>query len=113
MKRRPPARMTEARFTRAVIDAARLYGWHCAHFRPARTRRGWKVAMIGHIGYPDLTLCHPCLGLLFVELKTQTGRISAAQAGWIAVLRDAGQRAYVWRPGDWQIILAVLRGERR
>jgi hypothetical protein len=112
MKRLRPV-TTERAFTARVVELALLHGWHVTHFRASRTCRGWRTAILGLPGYPDLTLCHPRLGLVFAELKTEHGAITPGQAGWIAVLRDAGQRAYVWRPGDWQTILAVLRGDRR
>jgi hypothetical protein len=43
-----------------VIEAAHVYGWRCAHFRPARTRHGWRTAVAADgAGFPDLVLIHP------------------------------------------------------
>ncbi|MDF2757514.1 MAG: hypothetical protein K0S99_145 [Thermomicrobiales bacterium] len=65
-------------------------------------------------GYPDLTLVHPEHGVIWLELKTDRGRVSEAQREWIACLRDAGQRAWLVYPfdteeGGW--LERVLRGE--
>jgi VRR-NUC domain len=49
-------------------------------------------------GFPDLVLVGQ--KVIFRELKTQTGRVSPAQAQWIAALTAAGQDAGLWRPAD-------------
>lgn len=50
-------------------------------------------------GFPDLVCCGPD-GLLFRELKRETGRVSVAQEKWLAALKGAGQDAAVWRPSQ-------------
>src|SRR6185437_6320236 len=50
-------------------------------------------------GYPDLTIVGP-RGVLFRELKTQRGKISAEQQRWLDALTAAGQNAAVWRPAS-------------
>lgn len=40
-------------------------------------------------------------GVLWRELKTQTGTLSFAETSWILRLREAGADAGVWRPEDW------------
>lgn len=50
-------------------------------------------------GYPDLTIAGPG-GTLFRELKTMTGRVSAAQQKWLDTLSEGGEDAKVWRPID-------------
>jgi hypothetical protein len=49
-------------------------------------------------GYPDWTIVGK--RVLFRELKTQRGRLSPSQKGWLAKLTAAGQDAGVWRPAD-------------
>ena len=52
-------------------------------------------------GFPDLVIVG-ARGVLWRELKTDTGRISADQKHWIESLRAAGCDADVWRPSkDW------------
>ena len=50
-------------------------------------------------GFPDWCFCGPA-GLMFRELKRESGRVTPAQAAWLAALRGAGQSADVWRPVD-------------
>ena len=94
--------MKEAQFQAAVTHAAQLLGWRVYSIPDSRraTSRG----------YPDLTLHHRAHGLVFAELKTETGRRSTDQAAWLADLTHTGHRAYLWRPSDWPVIENVLRG---
>lgn len=97
--------MKEKQFQKIVIDAAHLYGWKVAHFRPARTAKGWRtpVAADGQ-GFPDLVLVKS-FRLIFAELKTDTGRLSPHQRDWI----DKLPGAVVWRPRDWDEIKRTLK----
>jgi VRR-NUC domain len=91
----------------AVIDLARVYDWRVAHFRPAQTAHGWRTAMQGDKGFPDLTLAWNGW-VLFVELKSDDGRLTPDQEAWASALGDA---FYLWRPRHWHdgTIEAVLR----
>lgn len=102
------ARVTEADFQSTVLDLARVTGWMVAHFRPARTDKGWRtpVAADGK-GFPDLVLVRD--RVIFAELKSDRGRMSADQHAWIGALTEAGAEAYVWRPDDFDQIAATLR----
>jgi len=98
----------EADFQRAVIELAQWRGWRVAHFRKAQNRRGdWRtpVAADGR-GFPDLVLVRE--RVLFVELKTDSGRVSPEQRAWLESLRAAGAGAHVWRPRDWSEIQREL-----
>jgi hypothetical protein len=81
---------------RAVLDAARFTGWRVGHFRPARTKWGWRTPVEGDgTGFPDAVMIHPAAGLCWwVEFKTARGRLSAEQERWRDDLVRAGQ---VWR----------------
>lgn len=93
--------MSEADLQSAILDVARLRGWRCIHFRPARTASGtWVTPLQGDRGWPDLTLCRPPR-LLVLELKAATGRMEAGQAEWLAALAGCGVEARVVRPADW------------
>lgn len=100
--------MTEAQFQSAVCDALSLFGWRWCHFRPARSSKGWRTAISGHVGFPDLVAVRS-ERVLFAELKAERGRLSDAQAEWLAKLTAAGCEASVWRPSDWPTIEEVLR----
>ena len=47
--------------------------------------------------------------VVWIELKSETGRLSPEQAAWIDALKAAGQEVYVWRPDQWPEIREVLR----
>ena len=95
--------MKESELLDNVLQLAKLRGWLAAHFRPAQTRRGWRTAVSGDgAGFPDLVMVRKdrCL---FVELKSERGKLSPNQETWLGFLTGANQRGrvYVWRPSDW------------
>jgi VRR-NUC domain len=103
------SRMTEAQLMAAVIDLAHVYGWKCAHFRPAQTSKGWRTPVgADGKGFPDLVLAKPH-ALFFVELKAENGRLTAEQEAWGTVLGYSADW-YVWYPHDWESerILRIL-----
>jgi len=102
----PP--MTEDAFLKQVIDLAKLRGWQVHHARPGRTLKGWRTPVQGDAGFPDLVLCRPPQ-TIFVELKTDKGRLRRNQEVWLRLLRAAGQRAHVWRPSMWTQIEEALK----
>lgn len=57
-------------------------------------------------GYPDWTLARE--RLIFLELKTEKGKVSDAQAHWIRALTTAGVEVYVARPRHLDALAWVL-----
>ena len=108
--RRDVRAVTEAEFQDALIGAAQWTGWLVFHPRPAQRNGTWATHMNGNAGFPDLVLCHPERGVVFAELKTERGKVTAGQQAWLCALSDAGQEAVVWRPDDWPTILRRLQG---
>lgn len=91
-----------------VEDLLTLRGWIWQHQRPAQTAKGWRTAISGTPGFPDLVAVRGCR-LLFVELKSDKGRLSVEQRVWAQHLMEASQREYhVWRPRNRPAILAAL-----
>ena len=101
----------ERDFQRQVLQLAEMCGWKSAHFRPAMNAKGqWRTAVAGQgKGFPDLVLVRPGR-VLFVELKSRTGKLSLDQVAWIDSLRAAGADVRVWQPADWDEIERELRG---
>lgn len=101
--------LTEAEWLTRVVDTARIHGWHAHHARPARTARGYRTALQGDRGAPDLLLARDGVVLL-AELKTDTGRLGPGQRDW---LDACGDHARLWRPRDWDAVLATLNRQEQ
>lgn len=120
----PALRITEEQWQQQVIDLAQALGWVCAHFRPAKTERGWRTAVQADgAGFPDLVLVR-APRLIFAELKSATGRVSPDQRRWLEALGAVGEyvdtgpglvstggavETHVWRPGDWDEVAETLK----
>jgi hypothetical protein len=92
--------LTEKQFMAQIIELARLKNWLVYHvFDSRRSESGW----------PDIVLCKD--RVIFVEVKTQKGRLSPAQKSWLDALEKAGAECYVWRPADWPAIEKLLMGD--
>ena len=97
--------MREADWQATVVAAARYLGWLVWH--PYDARRSAA-------GYPDLTLVRPggngTARLVFLELKTERGRVRPEQQVWLDALSQVpGVVAMVARPSQWDEVLEVLR----
>lgn len=102
----------EEEFAAQVLELARLCGWRSAHFRPARTAKGWRTAVQGDgKGFPDLVLIHEVRGaLVAAELKVGNNRASPEQKAWLRAFRAIGAQTFVWWPKDWPEIQRLLQG---
>lgn len=97
--RRAIAAIRERDFQQTVIDLARLRGFLVYH--PFDSRRSEP-------GFPDLTIVGKgrCL---FVELKTEGGRLRKEQRVWRDALEATeGVEYFLWRPSDWEEVVRVL-----
>jgi len=100
----PLADLTEKAWSDQLVGTvgdpglARTLGWGpCYH-----TLRSKGSAS----GFPDWVLVRE--RVVFLELKTETGKVSGAQAAWIRALHTAGQEVYVVRPRHLEEIAKVL-----
>lgn len=105
--------MTESELQTAIIEAAQLYGWRVAHFRPALTSKGWRTPVQGDAGFPDLCLARNGR-VLFLELKSEKGRVTPDQDAWLTDLGtsidvDRAPEAMIVRPSRLDEVLAMLR----
>ncbi len=97
--------ISEKEWSKQFRELAALYGWEC--YVP------W-LSIHSPRGFPDVTCCRVRNGvgeLLFVELKTETGKVSLSQQAWIDRLNTVpGIRAFVFRPRDFDAALEILKG---
>ncbi len=102
----PYGNLSEDEFTEQVIAIAHWYKWRCAHFRPARTNKGWRTAMQGDVGYPDLSLARGSR-IILAELKAEDGKYRDGQREWADAIGPVVYR--LWRPSDLHEIKEELR----
>jgi hypothetical protein len=102
-------KITESDFLSQVIELAHIYHWRVAHFRPAMTKWGWRTAVSADgAGFPDCVIVKNGR-LLFVELKSEKGKVAPIQQAWLDALEATGKaEVYLWRPGDFDEIADIL-----
>lgn len=95
-----PARTTEQEFQETVLELAKWKRWPLA-YHTFDSRRSAP-------GYPDLTLCKPGR-LLFLELKSATGKPTPEQLAWLGCLETVTRvDAMLARPADLAAIERLL-----
>lgn len=103
--------MTEKELQSAIVDVLDAYGWRFAHFRPAQAQSGnWMTAMQGHIGYPDITAVKG-VKILFIELKSEKGKVRPEQDDWLTDLADAYLGVHLVRPSNLDYFIDHLAGK--
>lgn len=105
-------KMTEKQLQNAVVKLATYQGWQ--HYHTWNSFR--SVA-----GFPDLVLAHnDQRRLIFAELKTEKGKMTNAQTGWLHLLGAVTDGlpqgrvgVHLWRPSDWAdgTVEKVLKGD--
>jgi len=121
--------MNEAELAKGVEDLLTIFHWTWMHQRPAKTDKGWRTALTGTQGFPDYVAVRKGR-LIFIELKSDTGKLSVWQETWLGELRECMKfgaivnskgrvkihekmipsfEVYVWRPSDYDQIIELLR----
>ncbi len=95
--------MSEDDLLELVLDAATVGGRMAYH-----VRRSDRAITIG-AGFPDLVLAGDGR-VVFVELKTEAGRLTEDQRRWRVMLEGCGAEYRLWRPSSWREIEAELLG---
>ena len=104
----------EADFQAEVIRQAEAFEWTAMHVRRSVSgQKGRWMTTTSVKGWPDLVLFKPEVGILYRELKTDRGRITAEQRQVLTDLQAAGGNVGIWRPRQWPDILATLRTRTR
>lgn len=92
--------VSEKELMAVVVELATLLGWRSYHTHDSR-RSG--------PGFPDMVLVRDGR-LLFVELKSERGKLTYPQRAWLSALHVCpSAEVYEWRPSSWPEIEAVLR----
>ena len=87
--------MSERELQKEVRQKATDHGWsvYC-----------WWSSLHSPAGWPDLVLIREVNAeqarMIFAELKSEKGKVSAEQVETIRLLRMAGHKVYVWKPLD-------------
>ncbi len=96
--------LSEKEFTELVVGTntnpgvARTFGYRVYHTLRSKGSQP---------GFPDWTLARE--RVVFLELKTEKGKVSDAQHEWLSALNSANVEAYVVRPRHFDEIVCVLR----
>ena len=94
--------MNEKEYQAQIVELAKTLGFLVYH--PFDSRRSTA-------GFPDLVLIRSPR-VLFVEVKSETGKLSLDQQVWLGSLSACpGVEAYVTRPSGWEEMAKVLAGE--
>ncbi len=91
-------RLTEAELQQKITDRAEALGWLVYHTYDSRRSSA---------GFPDLFLCRGSRALA-IEVKSERGRVSPAQDGWLGALGLTKVETWLVRPSDWSLIEGFL-----
>jgi hypothetical protein len=95
------AAVSEKKFATKVAGYMRKHGWHVQ-------RNGWVGVGNQFVkGYPDMVCVRE--KILFVELKTATGKLRSSQAEWRDWILEAGGNWELWRPQDWDEVKQKIK----
>lgn len=87
--------ISETELQGAVVGLAKTLGWFVHHDRPSMTQKGWRTAILGDAGFPDLVLVRRGV-TLFWELKTARGKLTDPQTAWALVLGSTMREEVDW-----------------
>lgn len=98
--------MTEEQFRQQIRGLARMCGWSM-QYHTHDSRRSDP-------GWPDEVFHHPKhRRTIFAELKSDKGRLSAAQHKWLEALSASGLETALWKPANLSDITKVLGPAQR
>lgn len=90
--------MSEDQFQTLILQYCQLRGLLVFHDNDSRRNKA---------GFPDLVIAGT-RGVIFAELKKETGKLRPEQRSWLMKLSESGAQAYVWRPSMWDRVRARL-----
>ena len=94
----------EKQLMQQVLALARLCRWRSYHTHDSRRSAR---------GFPDLLLVRHGR-LILAELKSAEGKVTASQQEWLTDLSTVkAVETYLWRPGDWDVIVERLKSNAK
>jgi len=90
--------LSEKEWQAQVVGLAKQLGWRGA-YHTFDSRRSTS-------GFPDLVLVRE--RVVYIELKSEAGKVSPSQRRWLRWLLDAGAEAYIARPRDLEALGVIL-----
>jgi len=91
-----------------VEQALKVTGHLFVHFRPAMVKGGWRTALSGTPGFPDLVAIGPDGLIKVAELKTLRGEVKPEQQAWLDRFKGGGALVVVLRPGQHAELAAFV-----
>jgi len=108
-----PEPMSEQVWQQQFVQLAGYLGWKHLHVRRSLGRGRKWVTATNIDGWPDLHLWHETIQrAIYVELKSEAGRLRPQQIDVLGSLTRAGQEVYVLKPSDLELARRILSGER-
>lgn len=101
--------ISEQHWQADIVEMAERLGWAIMHVNRSRVGEGQNLTVTGYDGkgWPDLALFRPPRSVA-IEVKTELGRVTPEQRGWLALLAACGWSTMVARPSDRDRVLALL-----
>lgn len=108
--KQPPAAALEEDYEDAIIEAATAAGWLAHAERRSASAKGYRTAIKGARGWPDLVLVHERRRIFLVaELKRRSNSPTVDQTRWLRSINAAGGTARLWwLPDQYPAILSFL-----
>lgn len=101
-----PTEVLEATLQQAIVELATENGWlvhETANAAVAFAAGAGRWDAVQGTGFPDLVLGRELdRRLLFVECKTQRGRLGSRQWQWRTIIEGLGCDWRLWRPLDYR-----------
>ena len=112
----PPSRArrgpnAESAIQTAIVEALRYAGCWVLRLNSGAIRAGSRPITLAPAGTPDLLVVAPGGRVVFLEVKTSTGRLSAAQRAMHAELTRLGATVAVVRSVEEALAVVGMREE--
>lgn len=93
--------LSESKLQQRVVYRAKKYGWRTAHAGKGLLGNVWATPMAP--GWPDLTCVKAGHYVIFIELKSEKGKLAPEQVEWLELLNKTGNFGIVIRPSDLRL----------